>query len=331
MSEKTRARGALPGLVAVPPAGLGVQLVRLRRLGVYGGILVLVIIAAVLRPALLVPVQLLSITKVASVLGILAVGQTFVTVSRGFDISQAGMMSLVIVLSNMTMNGHAHNIAPAVVLCLLACLVVGIVNGLLVVLLRIPSIVATLGTFAVTTGGAVIYSGGVPTGSIPAAFRVIGQGRLGLLPVSTLIWIIVTLLAGLYLHRTVGGRSLLACGSNLATARQSGINGFFYGVLPYVLSALAACCGGLVFAAYMGLPDLQVSSLYVLGPIAAAVIGGTSLAGGEGTMLGTSAGAFFLTFLSALIISFNLPEGVRMMITGVIIVVAIYASQKEAS
>ncbi|MGH7159971.1 MAG: ABC transporter permease subunit [Acetobacteraceae bacterium] len=131
--------------------------------------------------------------------------------------------------------------------------------------------------------------------------------------------------------RHVRGRARLASGANPATARQSGINVFFYGVLPYVRSALGASLGGLVFAAYMGLPDLQVSSLHVLGPIASAVIGATRLAGGEGTMLGTSAGALFLTFLSALIISFNLPEGVGMIITGAIIVIAIEASQKEAT
>lgn len=328
--ERDRGR-VLPGLVTGHVPGFRLHLVRLRRLGVYGGILLLIAVAAALQPALLRPGQLLSITKVASVLGIVAVGQTFVTVSRGFDISQAGMIAVTIVLSNMTMNGNPHNIAAGVVISLVVCIIVGIGNGLLVTLFRIPSIVATLGTFALTSGGAVIYSGGVPTGSIPAVFKIIGQGHLGLMPVSTIIWIAATFLAGLYLHRTVGGRALLASGANPATARQSGINVFFYGVLPYVLSALGACLGGLVFAAYMGLPDLQVSSLYVLGPIASAVIGGTSLAGGEGTMLGTSAGAFFLTFLSALIISFNLPEGVRMIITGAIIVIAIYASQKESA
>lgn len=306
------------------------RLSQLRRLGVYGGILFLIAIAAALQPALLRPGQLLSITKLASVLGIIAVGQTFVTVSRGFDISQAGLISLTIVLSNMIMNGNPHLIALGIVIPLLAGVVVGIANGLFVTFFRIPSIVATLGTFSLTSGAAVIYSGGVPTGSIPAAFRVIGQGHVGLFPISTLIWIAVTVLAALYLHWTVAGRALLACGANKEAARQSGINVFFYGVWPYVLSSVAACVGGLVFAAYMGLPDLQVSSFYMLGPIAAAVVGGTSLAGGEGTMLGTSAGAFFLIFLSALIISFNLPEGVRMMITGLIIVVAICTSQRES-
>lgn len=301
----------------------------LRRLGVYGGILFLVAIAALLRPALLRPTQILAITNLASVLGIAALGQTFVTVSRGFDISQEGLIALTIVLSNTIMNGDAHHIAAGVVVSLMACIVVGIGNGLLVTLLRIPSIIATLGTFALTSGAAIIYSGGVPRGSIPEAFRVIGQGHIGPFPVSTLIWFVLTALAALYLHRTVAGRSLLACGANLAAARQSGIRVFFYGIWPYVLCSLGAGIAGLVFAAYMGLPDLQVSSLYMLGPIASAVVGGTSLAGGEGTMLGSSAGAFFLTFLSALIISFDLPEGVRMVITGAIIVAAIYFSHKE--
>lgn len=317
------------GVVSGMQRTLGRRLGHLRRLGVYGGILFLFIITAVLQPALLRPEQLLSITKLASVLGIAALGQTFVTVSRGFDISQGGIITLTIVLSNTIMDGNTHNIAAGVAACLVMGCVVGIANGLFVTVFRIPSIIATLGSFAVTSGGAVIYSGGVPRGSIPAAFQIVGRGYVGPLPLSTLIWLGLTLIAALYLHRTVAGRAMFARGANETAAHQSGISIFFYGLLPYVLSSLAACCAGLVFAAYMGLPDLQVSSLYMLGPIAAAVVGGTSLAGGEGTMLGTSAGAFFLTFLSALIISFDLPEGVRMIITGLIIVSAIYFSHKE--
>lgn len=300
-----------------------------RRFGVYGGIAFLFLIAALLQPSLLRPGQLLSMTRLASVLGIAALGQTFVTISRGFDISQGGLITLTIVLSNMVMNGNPHNIFAGVVVCLLAGLVLGLINGLFVTFFRVPSIIATLGTFSVALGGAVIYSGGVPTGSIPKSFQLLGSGNFIGIPISSIVWAVLTVVAALYLHKTVVGRSLFARGSNEVVAHQSGINVRWYGVLPYILSSVSAAVAGLVFAAYMGLPDLQAGSEYMLAPIAAAVVGGTSLAGGEGTMLGSSAGAFFLTFLSALIISFNLPEGVKMMITGAIIVAAIYLSQKE--
>lgn len=322
-------RQTSPDFVSNLREALAGRLVHVRRLGVYGGILFLIVIAAILQPALLGPGQLLSITKLASVLGIAALGQTFVTVARGFDISQGGLITLTIVLSNTIMNGNPGHILPGVVVCLLVGCLVGVANGLIVTLLRVPSIVATLGTFSVTLGGAVIYTGGVPRGSIPDAFRIIGQGYLGSVPISTILWIALTAVAAAYLHKTVAGRAMFACGANESAARQSGINIYFYGALPYVLSSFAAACAGLVFAAYMGLPDLQAGSEYMLAPIAAAILGGTSLAGGEGTMLGTSAGAFFLTFLSALIISFNLPEGVKMIITGVIIIAAIYFSHRE--
>lgn len=304
---------------------------RARRLGVYGGILILVAIAAVFQPALLGVGQLLSITKVASVLGIAALGQTFVTVSRGFDISQGGLITLTIVLANTVMNGQSANIAAGVGVCLLVGVLVGTANGLIVTFLRVPSIVATLGTYSVTLGGAVIYSGGVPRGSIPDSFRFIGQGVVHDVPVSTVIWFALTAVAAVYLHRTVAGRAMFARGVNEAAAHQSGVNVRWYGMLPYILSSFGATVAGLVFAAYMGLPDLQAGSDYMLAPIAAAVVGGTSLAGGEGTMLGTTAGAFFLTFLSALIVSFNMPEGIRMIATGVIIILAIYFSHRESA
>lgn len=299
------------------------------RLGIYGGVAVLLVIAAVAQPTLLGGSQIVTLAKLTSVLGIAALGQTFVTVSRGFDISQGGLITLTIVLANMFMNGDAANIVTGVAVCLVVAIAVGLVNGLVVSLLRVPSIIATLGAFAVTTGGAVIYSGGVPSGSIPKAFLFLGRGYVGPLPVSMLLWLALTAVAGLILHKTVAGRAMFARGANETAAFQAGIAIRFYGILPYVLSSLGAGIAGLTFAAYLGLPNLTAGNQFALSPIAAAVVGGTSLAGGKGTMLGTSAGAFFLTLLSALIISFNLPEGVRMIVTGLIIIGAIYLSRKD--
>lgn len=329
MQKDETAQGG-PSLANDGRRALGGRLAdKIRRLGVYGGLLILMAIAAIFQPALLGPGHLLAITKVASVLGIAALGQTFVTVSRGFDISQGGLITLTIVLANTFMNGQSANIAAGVGICLLVGILIGVVNGVIVTFLRVPSIVATLGTYSVTLGGAVIYSGGVPRGSIPQSFRFIGQGEWFGIPVSTEIWVALTAVAAIYLHRTVAGRAMFARGVNEAAAHQSGINVRWYGTLPYILSSFGATLAGLVFAAYMGLPDLQAGSEYMLAPIAAAVVGGTSLAGGEGTMLGTTAGAFFLTLLSALIVSFNMPEGIRMIATGLIIILAIYFSHRE--
>lgn len=302
---------------------------RFGRMGIYGGIVVLLIIAAIAQPSLVGPAQLVTIAKLSAVLGIAALGQTFVTVSRGFDISQGGVITLTVVLANTLMNGEAGNIFLGVTVCLLVSVIVGLINGLVVGVLKVPSIIASLGTFAVTTGGSVIYSGGVPTGSIPQAFLFLGRGYLGPMPVSVIVWLILTVVAGVILQRTVIGRSMFARGANETAAFQAGLNVLFYGALPYVLSSIAACIAGLVYASYIGLPVLSAGTQYSLSTIAAAVVGGTSLAGGKGTMVGTSAGAFFLTMLSALIISFSLPEGVRMIVTGIIIIAAIYLSRRD--
>jgi ribose transport system permease protein len=299
------------------------------RLGVYGGLILLCVLIALLRPELLRPSQFVSVAKLASVLGIAALGQTFVTVSRGFDISQGGLITLTLVLANTVMNGEAANIPLGLAICFGVAILVGAANGLFVTIFRVPSIITTLGAFAVTSGGAVLYSGGVPSGSIPPEFAILGKGTLGPIPISVIVWMLATLIASLILHQTVAGRSMLARGANEAAARQSGINVVTYGVLPYIASSIAACLAGLVFAAYLGLPDLEAGSQYALTPIAATVVGGTSLAGGEGAMLGSSAGALFLTLLSALIISLDMPEGVRMIVTGVIIIAALYASRQE--
>ena len=298
-------------------------------LGIYGGVVVLLVIAAIAQPSLIGVTQLVTIAKLASVLGIAALGQTFVTVSRGFDISQGGVITLTIVLANTVMNGSAGNILAGIAVCLVVGIVVGLANGLVVSVLKVPSIIASLGTMAVTSGGAVIYSGGVPTGSIPKEFLFLGRGYWAGLPVSLILWVILTAIAAILLHKTVAGRSMFARGANDRAAYQAGLNVLFYGTLPYVLSSVAACIAGLTYASYIGLPDLSAGNQFALATIAAAVVGGTSLAGGKGTMIGTSAGAFFLTLLSALIISFSLPEGVRMIVTGLIIIVAIYLSRGD--
>lgn len=301
-----------------------------QRVGIYGAILILFAVAAVARPDLLSPRSLFQNLEIAAILGVASIGQTFVITARGFDISQGSVMTLIIVVANRLMNGETSRIFPGVLVCLALGALIGVINGGFVSYLGIPSIVTTLGTQFVVLGAALVYTGGIPVGQIPPAFHVLGAGTLGGVPIAALIWIALAVIGALYLRAGLSGRIIQAIGANERAARFSGINIRLYGVLPYLLGGLCSAMAGLLFAAYTGLPDIQAAKNFTLEPIAAVVIGGTPVTGGQGTMLGTAAGAFFITFLSSVILAVNATEGVREMITGAIIIVAVAAVAREA-
>jgi ribose/xylose/arabinose/galactoside ABC-type transport system permease subunit len=315
-----------------PPQARWAQVqVVVQRVGIYGAILILFAVAAVERPQLLSAQSLFQNAEIAAILGVAAIGQTFVITARGFDISQGSVMTLVIVLANRIMNGEASHILPGVLAALVAGLLVGLVNGVFVSYLGIPSIVTTLGAQFVVLGAALVYTGGLPVGQIPPQFHVLGVGTWEGVPIAMIIWLVLSAIAALYLRVGLGGRILQAIGANERAVRVSGINVRRYGMLPYLLAGLCSALAGLLFAAYTGLPDIQAAKNFTLQPIAAVVLGGTPVTGGEGSMFGSAAGAFFITFLSSVILSMNASEGVREMITGAIIIVAVAAVAREAT
>ncbi|PIV73420.1 MAG: hypothetical protein COW55_13160 [Rhodobacteraceae bacterium CG17_big_fil_post_rev_8_21_14_2_50_65_11] len=199
----------MTGAGSLAAAGRGLRALR----AVWIAVALLYVISGLISPSMFQVGQVLNILQVAAFLGVVALGQVIVILTGGIDLSQAGMITLTNIVATSLMLGQAETIAVALSICLALAVLVGLMNGLLVVLIGITPLVASLGMNAVLFGAALVYTGGAPRGEAAEAVEVIGTGRVFGIPAPTLIW--PALAAALYVltRRTVVGRWLYATGA----------------------------------------------------------------------------------------------------------------------
>ena len=259
------------------------------------------------------------------VLSLLALGQTLVIATRGIDLSVAPVLGLSAVATGLLAQGSGLPLAAALGLALLIGLVLGIINGFLVARLAIPPIITTLGTYSLYTGLIFIISGGSQVDSVPRAYAVLGNGLLaGFLPIPVLVLGAVLLLTWFMLGHTRFGRALLAIGNNSAAAYNAGIGVTGVQVRVYALSGVLAALSGLMFLCYTGSATVTTGTgdHMELQSIAVALIGGTAIAGGRASMLGTVLGSLFLSVVLTALVFVHVPpiwysagEGLMILLT----------------
>lgn len=286
------------------------------------GLLVLVSIVA---PEFLQFSHLLNVTRQASILGIIAIGQTLVLITGGLDMSNGMVISLVNVVAATLLRGEDTLIVPVVALCLAIGTLVGLANGLVITKLKVPPLVATLGMFIILKGTAFVYTDGAPKGDVPPSLMFVGSGFIGPFPTAIFFWIIFTGLGIILLRRTVFGRYLFAVGGNEVASRLSGVRTDRVVITAYVISGVLAAVAGLILSGYIGTGSLGAGDDRNLDSLAAAVVGGTPFTGGVGTIIGTAGGALFLSILASLLRFLGLPYSSQLMVQGVILIIAIYA------
>lgn len=268
--------------------------------------------------------QVLDNARQAAPLGIIALGQALILMMGRLDLSVGATAGLANVVLATTFAGDMANMPFALALTLALGLSVGIVNGLLVVALRIPAFLATLATSLVVAGALLVYTGGSPRGSIPPAFRTISEGwLLGILPWSVVIWIVCGVVLMLFVHYTLAGRKMLLSGANATAARLNGIAADGMVVLSFVLASLMATTGGILLSAITGMASIGIADSYTVDTIAAVVIGGALFSGGVFLPLGAAAGALILFFLQSLLYVMSLPPAARFVMQGAIIIIAL--------
>jgi ribose/xylose/arabinose/galactoside ABC-type transport system permease subunit len=301
------------------------------RAGVYLALAVACCLAALLSPAFYRPENLLNILRQSSALGILSVGQTIVMLGGGLDISVAATMQLATIAAAEITKGENTLVVPAVLVCLALGILVGLINGTIIAKRHIPPFVATLGVELLITGGRMVYTQATPSGTLPPLLRVLGQSRIGPIPVAALVFLGIAALAAIVLQRTTFGRQLYATGGNRAAARLSGINVDRITILTYVLSGFLAAVAGLVLAGYVGYADQWMGKGMELDSMAAAVVGGTTFAGGQGGIVGTVAGVLLVSVLLNLVLLLNLDVQYQLVLKGLVIIaaVAIYSVQRR--
>jgi ribose transport system permease protein len=300
--------------------------------GVYLGLVLLLAISAILSPQSFNAQDLLNLAKQASGLGIVSIGQTLVILTGGIDLSLGSIITLVHVFSVGTIMGRPEMVLPVALLCLLLGAGIGAVNGLGITKARISPFVMTLCMDFIVRGLYMIYTKGQPNGIVPENLRLIGRGRvLGVVPIAAIIWIGLSLLFIFLLRRTTFGARLYAVGANPRTAWLSGVRNPRIIFITYVFSGLLAAVAALILTGDMGAVSLGLGGDYSMDSIAATVIGGTTFAGGIGSVQGTIAGSFIIRLLTSLLQKANLSNTGKLIIQGVLIlgIVGVYSKKQK--
>jgi len=293
-----------------------------RALGVWIGLVGLVIVVAILEPSLIEPDGLRLLLRQVSIIGLLAVGQTIVMLTAGIDLSVGSVVAVVNWVAASLLVGQNSNNIKVIPLCLGIGLFVGLVNGVGIAKFRVPPFVMTLGMLFVVLAAGQWYTNGVTTGAASEGVIELGQGYLGPIPNSFILFIGVAALAYGLLKLTPYGRRVYAIGANPRAAHLAGVNTDRVLIASYALCGLTAALGGLVLTGFIGFGATTSGPGLELEAIAAVVIGGTALAGGRGSLVGTVGGVLFLGLLFNLLVVTDIAQFGRLIVQGVAIILA---------
>lgn len=265
-----------------------------------------------------------------SLLGFVAIGQTFVILCRSLDLSVGYVVAWSSLVGATVMAGDPSRIVLGVLAALGVAAAVGLVNGLVVTKLRVNPFIATLGVGLIIKGYLdTVYKG--PAGDVPAAFQQFGYTRIGPVPVSTVVMLLVAAVGIVLLTRSRSGYHMFAVGGNLDVARLSGIRTDRTLILAHVLCSVCAGVAGLLIAARFGTGNALVYSYGLdLDSIAAVVLGGTLLLGGRGSIAGTVGGVLILAVLDTVFNVLAIDPFFKDVLRGVVIItaVALYARRQ---
>jgi len=275
--------------------------------------------------------HLLDLFRQAAPLGIASIGQTLCLLMSGLDLSVGAMISLTNIVACSLMLGQANNIFSTLVVVFLVAALVGAINGLAIVKVKIPPFLATLAVSIIIKGASFVYTKGSPIGSIAPEFRFISESWVGFMPIAGIFWVLIWIAVAFFLYRSTTGLRFYSTGGNPQASWLSGINTGRLTVLAYVLCSILAAVAGLIISAYIGVTSANVGDQYTLNTIAAACIGGTTFAGGRGGVNGTFAGVMIIFVIQAFMTMMNIPEAGKQMTLGVIIVVMVALNQKMSA
>ena len=293
-----------------------------RQLGTLSGLLALALVLWVLTPHFLTVSNLLNIAEQATIIAIVAVGMTFVIITGGIDLSVGSVLAFAGVVMASALHG-GRPLPLALTVGLGVGLVCGLVNGLLITTGRLPPFIATLGMMSVARGTALMYTEGRPISGFSESFRSFATGELLRIPVPVIIMAGVYLIAHFVLGRTKLGRYTYAIGGNEEAALLSGINVRLYKSLVYGLAGMLSGLAAILLTARLNSAQPIAGMMYELDAIAATVIGGTSLLGGEGTVLGTLIGALIMAVLRNGLNLLGVSSFIQQIVIGSVIIVAV--------
>lgn len=299
--------------------------------GIYGLLLVVILVFLTATQGNVSPTHLLNIARSAAPLGIAAMGQTVILLAGGLDLSLGSTISMVNLVMASMMNGGREHMAEAVVVSLALCLVIGFLNGFIIVKFQMQPFLVTMAMSVIIQGGYYLYTQGIARGSIAKEIRFLSEGWLGGIPIAVIIWVGIWIVISFVLHKTVYGRKLYMTGANPAASRLSGFHADWTIISAYVIGALLAGIAGIMLSAYIGVASVDIGTDYTLDSIASSVIGGAAFTGGVGSLEGTFPGVLILTILKSLMTILGISEAGKFICQGVVIAVMVALNQMRAA
>lgn len=299
-------------------------------------VLLLVVFLAIfaMNPSFAEPPSMMAFAKKAAPLVVLAIGQYFVIVSGEFDLSVGSLVGAQVVIAARLIDGEPGRTLPVLGVMLLFGLAVGLVNGMVTTLLKVPSLITTLGMMLALYGAIRLWTGGAPTGALSQAFRQAGRGGMDMPVLRQLPWAVVIAIGlgwvAVALMRRPFGRSLVLVGDNEQAAAFSGVRVARVRIVAFLLSGFMATVAGVLIGGFAGV-TAQVGQGLEFVAITAVVLGGVVLGGGRGTVVAAMGGALAVDALFTLFNQFGFPSTIRPSIQGFIIIAAVaYAARATA-
>lgn len=281
---------------------------------------VLFILASITSPLFLKPNNLTNIMRQAAALSVVAIGQTFVLLISGIDLSVGNVATVSSIISAVLMSGRNEMVLPAILLSLLAGLLIGLFNGTVITRFKLPDFIVTLAMMSIINGFMFLYTEGREVGMVSSGFMSFGSSTFLKLPVTFLLSLLITCGAYVFLQYTRLGRSIFAVGGNRDSARLSGINVNKVRTLVYGISGVMAALSGLVLLSRIGVGYPLAGAELNMDSIVAVVIGGTALRGGRGNIIGTLFGVLILSILNNYFNLIGVSAFTQIVLKGIIIV-----------
>ena len=299
-------------------------------------LILLILIFSSLHPRFLHPLNIFNVMRQISITGLIALGMTFVIIVRGIDLSVGSLLALCGLVGAVIAKGGLVErfsvgvdtelanpwywaLAGSVLIGLLA----GTVNGVCITKLKVPAFVVTLGGLSAYRGTALLVSDGGPISGFNEAYRWIGQGKIGMVPIPVIIFLVFIVLCHIVLKYTVYGRYIYSVGGNPEAARLSGINIDLIIISTYIITGFLVGLAAFILSARLNSAEAVAGMGYELNVIAVVVVGGTSLFGGRGNILGTIIGAMLFGVLQNGLVLLNVSSYIQQIIIGIILILAV--------
>jgi ribose/xylose/arabinose/galactoside ABC-type transport system permease subunit len=280
----------------------------------------LLVVAAVVSPPFLRPANLVNVLTIAAPLGMVVIGQTFVILVRGLDLSVASLMATVAVLAT-AFRATSNDAIPMIFVAAIAfSAVVGFVSGWFVAKRNVSPFLATLAMMIILQGMRFAYTGGAPISTLPPGMAFLASGRIFGVPVNLITLAVLAAVLGIVLHWSRLGRQIFMVGSNPKAAFLNGVPRDRVVILCYVICSICAGIGGLFLLGYVGTVSNWVGQGYELDSIVAAVMGGIALTGGRGNVFAALLGVAVLVVINNLVLLLGFPIEMQLIIKGVIII-----------